>query len=690
MKSLICFLVFLLCAQLHNCEANPQIDSLKNVVANSTDDSVKIAILYKLIKIQKRTDPSKAIEFADQALSLAKRNEDQKNIATSLRKKAQLLIVIGKTDEAIASFKHSIQLYKSIGLKKGMAYSYNNLGMLYQQIGNYEEALYNFQESLKLGGEIEDSLVICTGYNNFGNIYYNQYDYANALSNYHKAYEIADMIGLGVRLGDYASNIGNAYFMEGNYQHALEYYEKAISINAKNKNLRGTARVLSSMGKVFETMGNYVMALEYFRKSMDLKKQMNDKLGLSETLVSISEMYKNNGEIDKSITYSIKSLEIAEPMGFAEQMKCSYENLYVAYDQKRDHEKALEYYTMFRDLENEIYLQRQNEAVADLQTKYETEKKEKEIVLLTKVNQEQNLLLLKQKNFRNVLFLVLLLIFIVATGMFFRYRAKKKMNETLRGKNREIEKRKNEVELLNTNLRELNSAKDKFFAIVSHDLKNPINLLTLSTSYMLKNLYETDKDKLGLYLENMNKSAQSLEFLLKNLLNWAQSQLGTLQFNPQKTDVTVLVSKCMQELEPFATQKGISIKTIIPDETYILVDAEMIATVIRNIISNAIKFTDTGGRIDVTSRKVKDAVEISICDDGIGMDEETRKGIFKIDQKKSAQGTAGERGTGLGLILCNELIQKNNPAGKGLKIESTPGKGSCFYFRLPSFPPANP
>ena len=132
MYRIILLVIFLLCVQLQNCKANPQIDSLKNVVANSTDDSIKIAILYKLIKTQKRTDPLKAIEFADQAFSIAKKNEDQKNIATALRKKAQLLKAIGKTDEAIASFKHSIQIYRSIDLKKGMAYSFNNLGMLYQ------------------------------------------------------------------------------------------------------------------------------------------------------------------------------------------------------------------------------------------------------------------------------------------------------------------------------------------------------------------------------------------------------------------------------------------------------------------------------------------------------------------------------------------------------------------------------
>ncbi|RLD53635.1 MAG: hypothetical protein DRJ05_16125 [Bacteroidetes bacterium] len=423
------------------------------------------------------------------------------------------------------------------------------------------------------------------------------------------------------------------------------------------------------------------MALEYFQKSMELRKEMNDMLGISETLVSIAEMYKNNGQFDKSITYSSRCLEIAEQMGFSEQMKCSYENMYVAFEQKKDHEKALEYYTMFRDVENEIYLQRQTEAVANLQTKYETEKKEKEIVLLTKENQSQTLLLLEQKNFRNILILIVLLIFIVAAGLYFRYRSKKKMNETLREKNREIENRKNEVELLNTNLRELNSAKDKFFAIVSHDLKNPINLLTMSTSYMLKNLYETDKDKLGQYLENMNKSAQSLEFLLKNLLNWAQSQLGTLQFNPIKTNVAELVLNCIQELEPFAEQKGISLKSNIPEKANVLADGEMIRTVIRNIMSNAIKFTKVGGEIEVSTKVKEKSVEISICDNGIGMSTETIKGLFIIDQKKSAQGTAGERGTGLGLVLCKELIEKNNSR---LEINSSMGKGSYFSFALPA------
>ena len=671
----------LFCFLLLSIEAYSQTTSPVSNPSISVEDSIQLTGLYSRIKTYKQSDPAKAIELAEDALHLSKQIKNQKFIATSMRKIAQLYDASGKTGMAIKYYDSSIVIFDEGGFKKGLSYSYSNLGRVYLHLGNIEKAWYNFQKALTLGEEMNDSLVICTGYNNFGNIYYNQYDYAHAISNYQKAFSMAQKINKKSWLGDYAANIGNANYMQGNNQSALEYYEKAISYYARTNNDFGTAQVFNSLGQVFESEGNYTQAIEYYQKSLTLKKKIQDTRGESECLTNIAGLYNNMGDYDQSLKYSFKSLEISEPSGLLEQMKCSYENLYVSYSQKNDFDKALEYYTQFKDMEKEIFLKANNETIARLQTQYETEKKEKEIAQLTRKTESQNILLLRQKNYRNILFLIIVIVVIIMAGLGMRYLSKKRMNQILVRKNEEIEQQKRAVEQLNNDLKEINVAKDKFFAIISHDLKNPINLLSTSTAYMLKNLYETDKAKLEIYLTNMDKSAHALELLLLNLLNWAQSQLGTLSFNPQKLSVRELASQCVKALEPIASQKRILLHSNISSSICVFADRDMIRTVLRNLVSNAIKFTNEGGRVEILAIPAGERVVINSRDNGIGMTKTTINKLFQISRKESTLGTANEKGTGVGMILCKEQIGKTNGE---LKIESVPGKCSLVGFSLPA------
>lgn len=236
----------------------------------------------------------------------------------------------------------------------------------------------------------------------------------------------------------------------------------------------------------------------------------------------------------------------------------------------------------------------------------------------------------------------------------------------------------------NRKLEELNASKDKFFSIIAHDLKSPFNGFIGMTQLFLDSMSVFDKDEMQKIASEMNKSAVTLYRLIENLLAWACLQRGIMQFNPKSFEIAPLIEDCVEALRGSGNQKSIRIECGIPTDLWVFCDDQMLHTVVRNLISNAIKFTDTGGRIVVTGAKTgNNFIEIAVRDNGIGMSEVTLGNLFRMDVDHRKTGTNGEKGTGLGLLLCRELVEKN---GGIIDAESEMGKGSTFRVTLPYRP----
>ncbi len=232
----------------------------------------------------------------------------------------------------------------------------------------------------------------------------------------------------------------------------------------------------------------------------------------------------------------------------------------------------------------------------------------------------------------------------------------------------------------NTELNELNSMKDKFFSIIAHDLKNPFNTIIGFTS-LLKSSYKDYKEEKRIQMiEYIHNSASSAYSLLENLLHWSRSQTNRLKVEPRRLMLKDVVDTNHQILEGMLRRKNLRFRVDVPDDVYVFADEEMLNTVLRNLLSNAAKFTSPGGIIDVHARLSDELVITGIIDTGIGMDEEELKNLFRIDTSTSKKGTSGEEGTGLGIILCKEFIKKMH--GK-IWVESKKGIGTSIFFSLP-------
>jgi CheY-like chemotaxis protein/two-component sensor histidine kinase len=230
------------------------------------------------------------------------------------------------------------------------------------------------------------------------------------------------------------------------------------------------------------------------------------------------------------------------------------------------------------------------------------------------------------------------------------------------------------------NLREANATKDKFFSIIAHDLKNPFNSLIGLSELLIKNFDNFDDVKKKKFIQKIYESSDNMYKLLENLLSWSRMQTGRIEWCPENINLNQIAGENLSLLKTAAENKHIVIISDLNANTTVYADADMVTMVFRNLITNAIKFTREDGVVRIVSKITSNFEEITVSDTGLGLSKEDIKKLFKIDVQHSTCGTAKEKGSGLGLILCKEFIEKN---GGKIWVESELGKGSDFKFTLP-------
>jgi len=263
------------------------------------------------------------------------------------------------------------------------------------------------------------------------------------------------------------------------------------------------------------------------------------------------------------------------------------------------------------------------------------------------------------------------------TELQLRYEIEKteKENELLRQRN-EIQKLELETQ---KNLKELNETKDKFFSIIAHDLKSPFAVMS-SFLNILKKTNKYDKDTVMDLVDEMDKTVIASMDLLENLLEWSRTQTGRIEFAPRKLNLKPVLTEVLNLLKGNAVSKNITLKNEIDSSHTVFADRNMLNTIFRNLVSNAIKFSYQDGDITISSIDKSSEMEICIHDNGTGIEPEQSENIFSISTKSKTLGTAGEKGTGIGLMLCKEFVERN---GGKIWVDSSPGNGSTFCFTLP-------
>ncbi len=254
------------------------------------------------------------------------------------------------------------------------------------------------------------------------------------------------------------------------------------------------------------------------------------------------------------------------------------------------------------------------------------------------------------------------------------------MVSNIHSSNQLILTQKETLEKQNTSLNELNATKDLFFSIIAHDLKNPLGAFKQSTEVLFKEFDYMDTDEIKIYLEELYNSSEQVFELLENLLTWSRSQRGKIAYHPIEIPLKFIVDNNINLLKLIAEKKNIKLSGNISSDIFVKADANMLTTVIRNLLSNAIKFTKENGEVRVDGNHKNGMYQISIIDNGVGISAENIEKLFRVDTHFTTVGTTNEQGTGLGLIICKEFIEKHEGE---IWVESELGKGASFCFTVP-------
>ncbi|MGA7720568.1 MAG: HAMP domain-containing sensor histidine kinase [Ignavibacteriaceae bacterium] len=257
-----------------------------------------------------------------------------------------------------------------------------------------------------------------------------------------------------------------------------------------------------------------------------------------------------------------------------------------------------------------------------------------------------------------------------------------RLNNDLIGMQRELFQKNAEINKANEELKKLNSLKDKFFSIIAHDLKSPFQGLVGLTQLIVDGASSFSKAELDASIKELNSSAKNLFKQLTNLLDWARMQRGTIGFGPKNINLFEILSANIELLHNRGEQKGIEIISGVSKDCFVRADEDMLNSILRNLLSNALKFTKRNGKITIISTEAENhMVEIAVKDDGIGMSPELVEKLFKIEERVGHKGTEREAGTGLGLLLCKEFVERH---GGKIWVESKINSGSTFYFTIQS------
>jgi tetratricopeptide (TPR) repeat protein len=390
-------------------------------------------------------DYNKTLEYYSKSLQIAEQIKYKKGISNSVNNMAIIYNSRGNYDKALEYYQRSLEIDQELGDRKGVASTLLGIGMAYYDLSNYEKALDYSLNSLKIREEINDKQGITLSLQGIGIIYKVLGDYEKALECHQKSLKIREELGDREGIANSLEGIGNIYFIRLNHEKALEYYKKSLKIREEIGDKFGVSFSLNNIGVVYNTSGNHKKALEYYQRSLEIRKKMDYKRGIAHSLSNIGNVYKDSGNYNKALNYFNESMILAKELNLKDIIQVSYEYSSEIYSKKGKFKKALEYYKLCTEVKDSIFTEESSEKIAEMQTKYETEKKEKENEILKKDNDIQKLEINKQQNLRNSFIIISVLVLILAFVIYTRYRSKQKTNIILNQKNSEIENANNEL-----------------------------------------------------------------------------------------------------------------------------------------------------------------------------------------------------------------------------------------------------
>jgi len=645
----------------------------------TAQDSDSLLVWYKqFFKESHKSDPDERIAEAARQLEIANASGKPEKIARALKTLGLVNLTLARDlDLAMDNFLQSLTIEDTLGLIERQTFSYIAIADVFTEVGNDQRSVEFLQQALNTNAETGNVLVFAFILNKFGKVNAALGNTEQAFANYELVLANKERINNPEVEAEALFNLANLHSSQGNYQEALRDHWRALSIRRSTEDKKNEALSLSSIGELYHLMKNDARALANHVAALKIRRRLGDKKELAESYNNIGVIYYMNENHERAIANLSLALANGLEAQAQQEISKSYEFLSSAHKALGNFEEALEFKEHHYAILDFIQTERNERALLEIQNRYVVDQKESKISQLESDSEQREKELKTQKSIRNFLYAFVALILIIVVLILYSYMQKQKSN-------RHLQVAHNRVKHKNVQLQKLNATKDKFFSIISHDLRGPLNSLTSFSELLINHMDHLSRGEIQTLAKDLDQSVKGLYGLLENLLEWSRSQTGAIQFTPEPFDLSALLEENEGLLYAQAQSKRIALLSEAPHGVFVSAHKNSISTVIRNLISNAIKFTPQGGAIKLDICRDNGQIVVSVEDTGVGMDADAIEKIFRLDTKHTTAGTANEKGTGLGLILCKEFVEKN----KGrLWVTSEPGKGSVFYFSLPEYLP---
>ncbi len=533
---------------------------------------------------------------------------------------------LGNFSLGLEYFLKGLRMREKMNDRRGIASSYGNIARSYASMGNKQKAIEYINRCIEVRREIGDIQGLILTYGSAGGVYASLKEDSSALIAYAQAIAIADSTGQRSELAVLLINAAESHIALGQYDKALACYARCIADKENEGNTGVISMAHRGMGTIMLKKGQTTQAIPHLRQALELFVRAGMKNEIIETASDLGQAYEHTGDLKHALEYN---------------------KIYYAY----------------RD---SVHSEANAQKAQQVQFDYELEKKQSQIELLNKDKAIEKSRAEKQRAITLSLFVGIVLLLCIAL-LLYRSRMQERRSKQL-------------VERQALELDELNKFKDKIFSVLSHDLRGPIGSLSTTMSMLDQNIITPEE--FSEMKPVIQRQLESLTLLLENLLNWSKNNLtGGIVVKAVALELRELADQSVVLLEPVAAAKHIALVNDIPAGVKAIADASQADTVIRNLLSNALKFTGAQGTVRISAGSEGNNTKIEITDTGVGMRPGQVANLFSVATTNTTYGTSGEKGTGIGLLLCKEFVHAN---GGSISVSSVEGKGTTFTVTLPA------
>ena len=579
----------------------------------------------------------------------------------------------GNYDNAHAFYFEALEIMERVNAVEKVAIINDYIGIVFRLKGEFDKALKYYLKALRQYESIGDSTRIGNSLNSLGNLFIDLNNFQEAEEYFRKSLSIKRRYSDSVSISNTLGNLSYVLQRSGNFTEAEVTILEVIKIKQQNNDLNGLSVAYMTLGRIFEKTGRFSFADSSYRRAINIDRELGALASLSGDLRQLADLELRSGKFKQADKHLDEAIALADSTGALFKLQSALYSKFRLDSTRGDFKGALEYFIESDKLHDSLYSQENTRLIAFQEAEYEFEKRQDSINF---TSEKQRLILEAEIERQGIIqwisFVGLIVLFIIAGIIYYLYQVKIHANKKLQKLYEELNTQKQE-------LISANETKERLFSVISHDLRSPMTIFQ-GAGVVIKDLLKHEEyEDLINYANHIEKNSIYITQLLDNLLNWALEKGNRFPHSPEAIPVKETVESSLTIFKTLASLKSISILTDIPSDCKVLADKNTFTGIIRNLVNNALKFTEEGGKIMISVGLMQEKITISIQDTGVGIAEDKLQNLFEINEDKVTRGTKGERGTGLGLNLVDDFVKMNNG---DIKVESILGKGTTFIVTL--------